>query len=227
MTYIQRQLINLQDLTYREFMKKLIPTVDESTVIGIRTPAIRGLARKLREEEKAQFISALPHRYFEENNLHAVILEQIRDYDELIEKLESFIPYIDNWATCDMLRPKILKNHRDKLLYKIKEWASSGKPYTIRFALEMLMCYYLDESFDGEYLEIAASVESDEYYVRMMVAWFFATALAKQYDATLPYIEKRRLEHWTHNKAIQKATESFRISKEQKEYLRTLKMKII
>ena len=214
----------MQDMPYREFIKKLIPTVDESTIIGIRTPMIRRLARELSGEKRAQFTSELPHKYFEENNLHAVILEQIKDYDALIEKLECFIPYIDNWATCDMLRPKALKQHKDQLLVKIKEWISSDKPYTVRFALEMLMCYYLDEGFEREYLEIAAGVRSDEYYVKMMVAWFFATALAKQYESALPYIKNRRLDNWTHNKAIQKAVESFRITKEQKEYLKTLKI---
>lgn len=227
MTEIQKLLFELQDVQYREFMIKLIPTVDEKTVIGIRTPLIRKLAKSLTPEQKRRFTEKLPHRYFEENNLHVAIIEQTKDYGELIEQIERFLPHIDNWATCDMLRPKTLKNHRAQLLTKIKEWINSDKPYTVRFALEMLMCYFLDDEFKKEYLEIAVQVRSDEYYVRMMVAWFFATALTKQYESTLPYIEQRKLEKWTHNKAIQKAVESFCISKEQKEYLKTLKQKNI
>ncbi len=227
MTEIQKRLFEMQDVQYREFMIKLIPTVDEKTVIGIRTPQIRKLAKSLTPGQKSKFTNDLPHRYFEENNLHVAIIEQTKDYGEMIEQIEKFLPHIDNWATCDMLRPKIFKNHRDELLVKIKEWVKSDRPYTVRFALEMLMCYFLDDEFRKEYLEFAAQVRNDEYYIRMMVAWFFATALTKQYKATLPYIEQRKLEKWTHNKAIQKAVESFRISKEQKEHLKTLKQKTI
>lgn len=224
MTEIQKRLFELQDVQYREFMIKLIPTVDEKTVIGIRTPLIRKLAKSLTPEQKRRFTEKLPHRYFEENNLHVAIIEQTKDYGEMIEQIEKFLPHIDNWATCDMMRPKVFKKHPSELLLKINEWVKSDKPYTVRFALEMLMCFYLDDEFKEEYLKIAAQVKSDEYYVKMMVAWFFATALAKQYESTLPYVEQRKLEKWTHNKAIQKSIESFRITKEQKEYLKTLKV---
>ncbi|MBR5272613.1 MAG: DNA alkylation repair protein [Clostridia bacterium] len=224
LTEIQKRLFELQDVQYREFMIKLIPTVDEKTVIGIRTPLIRKLAKSLTPEQKRRFTEKLPHRYFEENNLHVAIIEQTKDYGEMIEQIEKFLPHIDNWATCDMMRPKVFKKHPSELLLKINEWVKSDKPYTVRFALEMLMCFYLDDEFKEEYLKIAAQVKSDEYYVKMMVAWFFATALAKQYESTLPYVEQRKLEKWTHNKAIQKSIESFRITKEQKEYLKTLKV---
>ena len=219
MTDIQKRLFKLQDLKYRDFTAALIPTVDKETVIGVRSPMIRKLAKELSTEEKAQFIKNLPHEYYEENNLHAAIIENIRDYDELINELERFLPFVDNWATCDMMRPKIFKKHLSELFSKIKEWCNSEHTYTIRFGLEMLMCYYLDSEFKAEYLEIPARVKSEEYYVNMMIAWFFATALAKQYGATLPYIECKALDQWTHNKAIRKAIESYRISDEQKSYL--------
>ena len=225
MTDIQKRLFEMQDLKYRDFTAALIPTVDKETVIGVRSPMIRKLAKELSTEQKAKFIKNLPHKYYEENNLHAAIIDSIKDYDALINELERFLPFVDNWATCDMMRPRIFKKHLSELLPKIKEWSASEHTYTIRFGLEMLMCYYLDDEFKTEYLEIPARVKSKEYYVNMMIAWFFATALAKQYEATLPYIEGKALNKWTHNKAIQKAIESYRVSDEQKAYLRTLRVK--
>ena len=225
---ITQRLFALEDKEYRLFQCKLMPTVDPDRVIGVRTPQIRALAKELAKTPEAQqFIKELPHKYYEENNLHAFLIERIADYGAAVEAVESFLPYVDNWATCDSMSPKVFKKHLPELLGRIKTWLDSGKTYTVRFAVEMLMSYYLDEDFKPEYLDLAAKVESEEYYVRMMVAWFFATALAKQYDVTLPYLQNRRLDSWTHNKTIQKAVESYRITEEQKEYLRTLKIKAV
>lgn len=225
--YIQERLFALQDLKYREFHAKLIPTIDFERVIGIRTPALRKLAREVaRMPESREFMKILPHFYYEENNLHGFLIEGIKDYEECIEAIEVFLPYIDNWATCDLISPKIFKKHLPELIEKIKEWMASEHTYTIRFGMEMLMRYYLEEdTFLEEYLEMVAAIRSEEYYVNMMIAWYFATALAKQYDAAIPYIEQRKLERWTHNKAIQKAVESYRVSDEQKAYLRSLRWK--
>lgn len=223
---IRAELWALQDKTYREFQCKLMPTVDPDSVIGVRTPALRALAKKLRgTPEAAAFIEILPHRYYEENNLHGFLLESIRDYDAAVAAIDAFLPYIDNWATCDLLSPKAFKKHLPELYEKIKVWTASDRTYTIRFGVEMLMSFFLDEAFFPDTLALAASIRSEEYYVNMMLAWYFATALAKQYDATLPYIEERRLDKWTHNKTIQKAIESYRITDGQKAYLRTLKVK--
>lgn len=223
---LREKLFALQDLKYREFNSKLMPTVDPETVIGVRTPDLRKLAKEFaKTPQAAEFMKCLPHEYYEENNVHGFIIETIKDYDEAIAQLEIFLPYIDNWATCDLISPKVFKKHLPELLEKIKEWTKSGETYTVRFGIEMLMSHYLDAEFKAEYLEIPASVKSDEYYVNMMIAWYFATALAKQYDAALPYIENARLDKWTHNKAIQKAVESYRITAEQKAYLKTLKIK--
>lgn len=223
---IRKELFALQDREYHDFHCKLIPTVDPELVIGIRTPDLRKYARQLSKTPLAEeFLTILPHTYYEENNLHGFLIENMKDYPAVIEALDIFLPYVDNWATCDMISPKIFQKHLPALLDKIKEWIASGHTYTIRFGLGMLMKFYLDEVFLPEYLEMAAAVNSEEYYVKMMVAWFFATALAKQYDTALTYLEKHRLDSWTHNKAIQKAIESYRITGEQKEYLRTLKIK--
>lgn len=223
---LREKLFALQDLKYREFNSKLMPTVDPETVIGVRTPDLRKLVKEFAKTPQAvEFMKCLPHEYYEENNVHGFIIETIKDYDEAIAQLEIFLPYIDNWATCDLISPKVFKKHLPELLEKIKEWTKSGETYTVRFGIEMLMSHYLDAEFKAEYLEIPASVKSDEYYVNMMIAWYFATALAKQYDAALPYIENARLDKWTHNKAIQKAVESYRITSEQKAYLKTLKIK--
>lgn len=222
--YILNRLFELQDLKYRDFHSKLMPTVEKSRVIGVRTPALRKLAKEIKgTEHAAEFLKILPHEYYEENNLHAFLIEEIKDYNKCIEELNKFLPYVDNWATCDMMRPKVFKNHLPELLEQIKNWLASGETYTVRFGIEMLMVYYLDEHFSPEYPEMVAAVESDEYYIHMMIAWYFATALAKQYDHIIPYIEQNRLDTDTYNKTIRKAIESYRITPEQKAHLRTLK----
>ena len=197
--------------------------MDEARIIGVRIPALRKYAKELSAEAGIKYLDLLPHHYIEENNLHAFLIERIGDYGECMKAVNAFLPFIDNWATCDSLRPKVFKKHLPELLEQIKIWINSDHVYTVRFGLEMLMCYYLDGAFRPEYLTLAASVKSGEYYVNMMLAWFFATALAKQYEATLPFIENNTLDKWTHNKTIQKAVESYRITDEQKQYLKTLK----
>ncbi len=220
---ITEKLLSMQDLDYKAFHSKLMPTVDENRIIGIRIPVLRKFAKELPADESKEFMQVLPHAYYEENNLHAFLIERMADYGECVNAVNAFLPFVDNWATCDSLRPKVFKKHLPELLEQIKIWLKSEHMYTVRFGLEMLMCYYLDGNFSPEYLNLAASVKSDEYYVNMMISWFFATALAKQYEASLPFIENNRLEIWAHNKTIQKAIESYRITAEQKEYLRTLK----
>lgn len=223
---IQQQLFALADPAYKDFHCRLMPTVDADTVIGIRTPVLRKFAADFsKTEEAAAFLRMLPHDYYEENNVHGFLLERIRDYDTLIAELNRFLPYINNWATCDMLAPKIFKKHKSELLEAIHLWLKDDRPYTLRFAIGTLMRFYLDDDFDTSYLDLVASLQSEEYYVNMMIAWYFATALAKQYDATIPYLQNQRLSAWCHNKAIQKAIESNRIPPEQKAYLRTLKIK--
>ena len=223
-TSLQIELFSLQDLKYKEFHQKLMPTVNPDKVIGIRTPVLRKFAKEFSKREEAEgFLKNLPHKYYEEDNLHAFLLEEIKDYEKLIEELNKFLPFVDNWATCDMMRPKILKNHKTELLEDIKRWLNSKDTYTIRFAVNCLMNYYLEEDFKSEYLQWVKNIESDEYYINMVRAWYFATALAKQYDETVKILENNVLDKWTHNKTIQKAIESYRITSEQKEYLRTLK----
>jgi 3-methyladenine DNA glycosylase AlkD len=223
---IRRRLFALQDLKYKDFSSKLTPAVDPETVIGVRTPDLRKLAKEYaRTPEAEEFLKILPHRYFEENNLHGFLIDTIRDYDAAIDAVEAFLPYIDNWATCDLMSPKIFKKHLPELYEKIKVWMQSDRTYTIRFGIGMLMSHYLDDAFRPEMPELVAAIRSEAYYVNMMIAWYFATALVKQPDCIMPFIEERRLEKWTHNKAIQKAIESYRISDETKTYLRTLKVK--
>lgn len=223
---IQNHLFELQDLKYKDFHSKLMPTIDPQTVIGVLTPALRKFAGELaKTADSAEFIKILPHKYYEENNLHGFLLEKIKDYNELIKALDNFLPYIDNWATCDLMSPPIFKKHTEDLLEKIKEWIKSEHTYTVRFGIKMLMSFYLEENFKAEYLELVAGIKSDEYYVNMMIAWYFATALAKQYDSAVLYLENRKLDKWVHNKTIQKAVESYRITKEQKEYLKSLRLK--
>ena len=223
---IQRQLFELQDLKYRDFNASLIPNVDKETVIGVRTPQLRKLVKELsKDPDIVIFLRTLPHKYYEENNLHGLIIESMKDYEKCIAEMKLFLPYIDNWATCDIISPKVFKKHLPELLDEIKVWMSSDHTYTIRFGIEMLMSFYLDDQFKPEYPETVAGIKSQEYYVNMMIAWYFATALAKQYEAVLPFIEEKRLEKWTHNKAIQKSVESYRITPEQKAYLKTLKIK--
>ncbi len=223
-TPIQDQLFAQRDETYAAFQRKLIPTISPETVIGVRTPFLRSLAKQLAKKENiGEFLHTLPHSFFEENQLHAFIIAGMRNYEQCMTELESFLPYIDNWATCDQLSPIVLKKHTTELLDNIRRWLDSSHPYTVRFAIGMLMRYYLDDAFEPKYLEWVASIRSEEFYIRMMIAWYFATALAKQYDATIPYLENKELDVWTHRKTIQKAVESFRITDEQKIYLRTLK----
>lgn len=223
---IRRRLFELQDLKYKDFSSKLTPTVDPETVIGVRTPELRKLAKEYARTSAAkEFLEILPHRYFDENNLHGFLIETIRHYDAAISEVEAFLPYIDNWATCDLISPKIFKKHLPELYEKIKAWMQSERTYTVRFGIGMLMSHYLDEAFRPEMPELVAAIRSEEYYVNMMIAWYFATALVKQPDVIMPFIEERRLEKWTHNKAIQKAIESYRIRDEIKAYLRTLKVK--
>ena len=224
MTDLQQQLFALQDETYREFHSKLMPDTDKETVIGIRIPVLRKFAREFaRRLEAREFLQQLPHQYYEENNLHMMLIIAEKDYEKCLAEVERFVPYIDNWATCDMPAPKCFAKHKQELLPKVEEWIASEETYTIRYGIDLLMALYLDEDFRPEYLELAASVTSEEYYVKMVIAWYFATALAKQWDSTIPYIEQRRLSDWVHRKTIQKAVESYRITKVQKDYLRTLK----
>ena len=226
MTELQQKLFELQDMEYRDFHSRLMPTIDKERIIGIRTPVLRKFAADFaRTGMAASFLEELPHYYYEENNLHMMILCGIKDYNECLAGIQKFLPYIDNWATCDLISPKVLISQPEALLQKIEEWMASDHPYTIRFGMEMLMRHFLDERFDKIYLDWVAEKRSDEYYVNMMIAWFFATALAKQYEATLPYLENRVLDIWTHNKTIQKAVESYRITPEQKTYLRGLRVK--
>ena len=222
---IRRSLFDLQDIKYRDFQAKLIPGKDTEIMIGVRTPELRKLAKQmLKREDIGEFLRDLPHRYFDEDQLHAFIVSGIKEYGKCMEELVRFLPFVDNWATCDQMSPGVFKKHKPELLAEIREWLGSEHTYTVRFGIGMLMQYFLDEDFDPAYPELVAGVHSEEYYVNMMIAWYFATALAKQYDAVRPFIEGRRLDPWTHNKTIQKAVESYRISDEQKEYLRSLKV---
>lgn len=223
---VQSRLFELKDVQYKEFHCKLMPNVNPDTVIGVRTPELRKFAKVFSKTTDAiDFLSILPHEYYEENNLHGFLIETIQDYHGAILAVETFLPYINNWATCDLISPKVFQKHLPDFLEKIKVWLNADLTYTVRFAIGMLMRYYLNDAFQPEILELVVNVKSREYYVNMMIAWFFATALAKQYNATVPLIQEQRLDRWTHNKAIQKAIESNRISDERKAYLRALKVK--
>ena len=223
---IRKQLFEFQDVKYKDFQKNLIPTVDPESIIGVRTPELRKYAKQLVKENKTDdFLSDLPHKYFDENQLHAFILSELKDYEKCVEEVCRFLPYVDNWATCDQMSPNVFKKHRTELMEYIKQWLESDKTYTVRFAIGMLMQHYLDDEFDIGYAEMVQEVKSEEYYINMMIAWYFATALAKQYDNILPILEQNRLDVWTHNKVIQKAVESYRIMPEQKAYLKSLKRK--
>lgn len=225
-TEIQNRLFELKDEKYRELQYKIIPTVAPDSIIGVRTPELRKFAKELvKADGYADFIGDLPHKYFDENQLHAFIISEIKDFSACINEVNRFLPFVDNWATCDQLSPKVFKKNKTELLKSIKAWIKSSKTYTKRFGIGMLMQYFLDEDFDISYPKMVAKIRSDEYYINMMIAWYFATALAKQYDEILPFIEENRLDTWTHNKAIQKAVESYRITAEQKDYLKTLKIK--
>ena len=223
---IRERLEALSDAKNADFVASLAPGVPREKIVGVRFPALRALAKELRgTEEAAAFLKALPHEIFEENNLHAVLLSQMRDYDALLASLETFLPFVDNWCTCDTLRPAVVKKHPADFERVIDGCLASDRPYTVRFGIEMLMSFYLDEAFDAGQLDKVAAIRSEHYYVRMMQAWYFATALAKQYESALPILQERRLESWTHNKTIQKALESYRVSGERKAYLKTLKIK--
>lgn len=222
---IQKELFAMQDIAYRDFQAKLIPNLADGSMIGVRTPALRKLAKQMaKREEIGVFLETLPHTYFDENQLHAFIIAERKNFAQCMDELTCFLPFVDNWATCDQLSPQIFKKHRQELLPYIKEWIVSDKTYMVRFAVGMLMEHFLDEDFDTAYPEMVSKIRSEEYYINMMVAWYFATALAKQYEAVLPFIEEMRLDSWTHNKAIQKSIESNRITAEQKAYLRGLKV---
>lgn len=223
---IYKELISLQDKGYRDMQITIIPSVKPESIIGVRTPQLRALAKELsKRDDVSDFLNELPHKYFEENQLHAFILSGMKDADEAIKLVDRFLPYVDNWATCDQMSPKVFKKHKDLLLEYVDKWLKSDLTYVKRFGIGMLMEHFLDEDFKTSYLTKVSKIRSDEYYVNMMTAWYFATALAKQYEAALPYIEKQKLDVWTHNKSIQKAVESYRITPEQKEYLKTLKRK--
>lgn len=225
MNKLQERLFALQDKEYALFQAKLTPGVPVDSFIGVRVPLLRAFAKEyIKEDEHKSFLSQLPHKYYDENMLHGLLISQIKDYDECIRQTDIFLPYIDNWAVCDIMSPKVFAKHKEQLMIKIQEWSKSQHTYTCRFGIEMLMSQFLDKDFNEDYLEIPAAARSDEYYVKMMVAWFFATALAKQWDATFPYIEQKILAPWTHNKTIQKACESYRITPEQKEILKKYKV---
>lgn len=224
MNQLQTQLFELQDLKYRDFQSNLMPGIDKNQVIGVRMPVLRKFEKQFVKTEEAKgFIRELPHQYYEENNLHMMMISQIKDYEQCLSEIERFLPYVNNWATCDMMVPKCFQKHKEELLPVIKKWIASGQTYTIRYGIGILMGIYLDEDFNPEYLELAANVKSEEYYVNMMIAWYLATALAKQWDAVIPYLEKRKLSPWVHKKTIQKAVESNRVTDEQKTYLKSLR----
>ena len=223
---IRDRLFAERDEKYAKMQEKIIPTVAADSIIGVRTPALRKFAKELaKRDDVSDFLDDLPHKYFDENQLHAFIVSEMKDYERCVTEVTRFLPYVDNWATCDQMSPKVFKKHRQELVDTITDWIGSNRPYTIRFGIGMLMEHFLDEDYDIKYPEIVAKVRSEEYYVNMMIAWYFATALAKQYDTILPFIEKKKLDAWTHNKAIQKSVESYRITPEQKEYLKSLKIK--
>ena len=223
---IRNELFRLQDVKYRDFQSKLIPNLNPDTMIGVRTPQLRMYAKLLVKQERIRdFLKDLPHSYFDENQLHAFIISEMKDYEQCMEELIRFLPFVDNWATCDQMSPRVFKKHRSELPEQIKLWLRSDRTYTVRFGIKMLMEHFLDEDFDPLYPEMVSEIRSGEYYINMMIAWYFATALAKQYDSILPYIQNQRLDVWVHNKAIQKSVESYRITPEQKEYLKTLKIR--
>lgn len=224
MTEIQEKLFDLKDEKYAEFQAKLTPSVPREAFIGVRVPLVRKLAKELKGSEAAYaFLRCLPHDYYDENILHSLLISELKDYDVCLAETKRFLPFIDNWAVCDILSPKIFRKHRPELLEEIISWAASKDEYTVRFGIEMLMSHFLDDAFKPDYLAIPAGVVRDEYYINMMLAWFFATALSKQWDSTIPYLRENMLGTWVHNKTIQKAIESYRITDGQKEYLRSLR----
>lgn len=225
MKNILEDLFSFEDKEYKEFNSKLIPTVAKENVIGVRIPVLRAYEKTIRNtDEAAEFLSSLPHKYTEEYNLHALLLENIKSYDDVVKALDEFLPFVDNWATCDIMSIKIFKKHLDILPKQLDLWLNSTHTYTIRFAIKMYMSYYLDEHFELKHMQKIAEIRSNEYYVNMMLAWYFATALANQYDSAVKFLENKELSKWVHNKTIQKAIESYRITNEQKEYLKTLRI---
>jgi 3-methyladenine DNA glycosylase AlkD len=213
-----------RDEKYGQFQRKLLPTVDPARIIGVRTPVLRKMAKQFKQDEGcADFLAELPHTYFEENLLHGMIISEIRDFPSCILQLEQFLPYMDNWAVCDQTAPKVFKTHKEELLPHIRRWLTSKHIYTVRFAIGMLMRHFLDEDFQPEYLDLVTGIRSEEYYVNMEIAWYMATALAKQWNAAVPYLETQTMERWVHNRTIQKARESYRVTEAQKDYLKTLR----
>ena len=224
-TQIREELFALQDEKYRDFTKNLTPGLEADSFIGVRTPALKKLAKVYAKADGIEeFLGDLPHKYFEENQLHAFLISEIKDYETCIREINRFLPYVNNWATCDQMSPKVFAKHKKELLGEVKIWIKSKETYTVRYAIGTLMRHYLDDDYDEKYPKMVAAVKSEEYYINMMIAWYFATALAKRYESILPYIENQKLSKWTHNKTIQKAIESYRITPEQKEYLRSLKV---
>ena len=224
LTRLQQQLFVLQDEEYRDFHSKLMPNISKEDVIGIRVPVLRKFAKEFaKSDEKEKFLKELPHRYYEENNLHMMLLVEMKDYDGCMQEMERFLPYINNWATCDFPAPKCFEKHKKDVLEHIKIWIKSSQTYTVRYAIGMLMRLFLEDDFSAEYPQMVAEVSSEEYYINMMIAWYFATALAKQWDAVIPYIEQRKLSPWVHRKTIQEAVESDRITSGQKEYLKSFR----
>lgn len=223
---IERLLYKLQDKKYKEFQSNLLPNIDPDKVIGVRVPEIRKLAKELsHSEERKEFLDDLPHKFYDENILHAVMISEIKDCEKCLIELQRFLPYVDNWAVCDIIAPKVFKRNKDLLINKIYEWVYSDSTFISRFGIKMLMTHFLDEDFEVKFLKIPIDIHTDEYYLKMMIAWFYATALAKQWDDAIIILENRVLDKWIHNKTIQKARESLRITKIQKEYLKTLKIK--
>lgn len=224
MNKIQKELYKHSDVKNAAFQSKLTPTIDKKTCLGVRVPDIRKAAKQFSEPvERDKFLDELPHKYLDENILHSVFISNIKDYNECIKRIDEFLPYVDNWMVCDTISPKCFNKNKDKAIKKIYKWAKSKRVYTCRFGIDMLMSFYLDDDFKPEYLKLPSEIKSNEYYVNMMIAWFYATALAKKWDETIIYLEKNKLNTWVHNKTIQKAIESYRISDDQKSYLRKLK----
>ena len=219
------RLIVHKDDTYKEFQAKLVPNIPPETILGVRTPDLRRIAKELYEsKDRDAFLSSLPHRYYEENLIHFFVLAKIKDFDLCVRSVNAFLPYVDCWPVSDQATPVSFKKNHKKLLPYIEKWIASEHLYTARFGIRMLMNEFLGDDFKTEYPDLVAAKKGEEYYLKMMIAWYFATALAKQYDAVLPYLETRRLDKWTHNKAIRKALESYRITPAQKAYLKSLKI---
>ena len=221
---VYERLLEFKDDKYRDFQSALVPNISKDTILGVRTPDMRNIAKAVfGTDEGKKFLKKLPHKYYEENLVHFFMIAMIKDFDECVKETERFLPYIDCWPVCDQSSPKVFKKNHEKLLPLVKKWIDSDHVYTSRFGMRMLMNEYLGDDFKCEYLTWVSSKKGEDYYLKMMVAWYFATALAKQYDATIHVFEKHELDEWCHKKAIQKAIESFRVSDEHKEYLKSLK----